>query len=205
MAACSVGSSPVGSSAHALRRRALGVALALACIAAPVGATGSGATTRHAGESRMSPTAGLDTAACNADAFATTLQAAPDAPTDASDYWLDRGLLQWPAVEDDDTGTYRLYHSATGGITAGPGAAVTGADASDDFARQLVALVCSLRGSVCLYQGEELGLPEADVPYDKLRDPYGIAFWPNFKGRDGCRTPMPWTGAADAGFSPAEP
>ena len=80
-----------------------------------------------------------------------------------------------------------------------------GADASDDFARQLVALVCSLRGSVCLYQGEELGLPEADVPYDKLRDPYGIAFWPNFKGRDGCRTPMPWTGAADAGFSPAEP
>ena len=80
-----------------------------------------------------------------------------------------------------------------------------GADASDDFARQLVALVCSLRGSVCLYQGEELGLPEADVPFDKLRDPYGIAFWPNFKGRDGCRTPMPWTGAADAGFSPAEP
>ena len=128
MAACSVGSSPVGSSAHALRRRALGVALALACIAASVGATGSGATTRHAGESRMSPTAGLDTAACNADAFATTLQAAPDAPTDASAYWLDRGLLQWPGVAADDTGTYRLYHSATGGITAGPGAAVTGAD-----------------------------------------------------------------------------
>src|SRR5690606_5561426 len=128
MAACSVGSSPVGSPAHALRRRALGVALALACIAAPVGATGSGATTRHAGESRMSPTAGLDTAACNADAFATTLQAAPDAPTDASAYWLDRGLLQWPGVAADDTGTSRLYHSATGGITAGPGAAVTGAD-----------------------------------------------------------------------------
>ncbi|KGM53537.1 alpha-glucosidase [Lysobacter arseniciresistens ZS79] len=82
----------------------------------------------------------------------------------------------------------------------------TGGDApTDDFARQLVALVCSLRGSVCLYQGEELGLPEADVPYEKLRDPYGIAFWPNFKGRDGCRTPMPWTGDADAGFSPVEP
>jgi len=80
-----------------------------------------------------------------------------------------------------------------------------GADASDDFARQLIALVCSLRGSVCLYQGEELGLPEAEVPYEKLRDPYGIAFWPNFKGRDGCRTPMPWTADADAGFSPAEP
>ena len=80
-----------------------------------------------------------------------------------------------------------------------------GADPSDDFARQLVALVCSLRGSVCLYQGEELGLPEADVPYEKLRDPYGITFWPNFKGRDGCRTPMPWTDDPDAGFGSGDP
>ena len=80
-----------------------------------------------------------------------------------------------------------------------------GPDAPAGFACQLVALVCSLRGSVCLYQGEELGLPEAEVPYEKLRDPYGITFWPNFKGRDGCRTPMPWTGAADAGFSTGEP
>ena len=80
-----------------------------------------------------------------------------------------------------------------------------GPDPSDDFARQLVALVCSLRGSVCLYQGEELGLPEADVPYEKLRDPYGITFWPNFKGRDGCRTPMPWTDGPDAGFGSEDP
>ncbi|WP_058835247.1 alpha-glucosidase family protein [Luteimonas abyssi] len=80
-----------------------------------------------------------------------------------------------------------------------------GADADDAFARQMVALVCTLRGSVCLYQGEELGLPEADVPYEALRDPYGLAFWPNFKGRDGCRTPMPWTGDPDAGFSSGTP
>ena len=73
------------------------------------------------------------------------------------------------------------------------------------IARQLVALVCSLRGSVCLYQGEELGLPEADVPYEALQDPYGKAFWPKFKGRDGCRTPMPWDGSADAGFGSAAP
>jgi len=76
---------------------------------------------------------------------------------------------------------------------------------SDDLARQLVALVCSLRGSVCLYQGEELGLPEADVPYESLQDPYGIAFWPNFKGRDGCRTPMPWNGDTQSGFSTGAP
>ncbi|MBA2237382.1 MAG: alpha glucosidase [Lysobacter sp.] len=80
-----------------------------------------------------------------------------------------------------------------------------GAQGSDDLARQLVALVCSLRGSVCLYQGEELGLAEADVPYESLQDPYGITFWPNFKGRDGCRTPMPWNGDGQAGFTGGEP
>jgi alpha-glucosidase len=81
-----------------------------------------------------------------------------------------------------------------------------GGDApSDALARQLVALVCSLRGSVCLYQGEELGLPEADVPFELLQDPYGVTFWPTFKGRDGCRTPMPWRDAAQAGFSDATP
>ncbi|WP_368565906.1 alpha-glucosidase [Pseudoxanthomonas sp. UTMC 1351] len=74
-------------------------------------------------------------------------------------------------------------------------------DTAHDFASQLVALVCSLRGSVCLYQGEELGLPEADVPFEALQDPYGKVFWPKFKGRDGCRTPMPWSGEDTAGFS----
>jgi alpha-glucosidase len=73
------------------------------------------------------------------------------------------------------------------------------------LARQLVALVCSLRGSVCLYQGEELGLDEADVPYELLRDPYGITFWPTFKGRDGCRTPMPWSDAMHGGFTDSAP
>ncbi len=56
----------------------------------------------------------------------------------------------------------------------------------------LTALLGSLRGSVCMYQGEELGLGEAQVAFEDLQDPYGITFWPNFKGRDGCRTPMPW-------------
>jgi alpha-glucosidase len=73
------------------------------------------------------------------------------------------------------------------------------------FATQLTALVCSLRGSVCVFQGEELGLGEADVPYEALRDPYGIAFWPTFKGRDGCRTPMPWDTSERAGFSSGAP
>jgi len=80
-----------------------------------------------------------------------------------------------------------------------------GDEPSSALAAQLVALVCSLRGSVCLYQGEELGLPEAEVPYADLQDPYGKAFWPNFKGRDGCRTPMPWNDDAHSGFSAGKP
>jgi alpha-glucosidase len=73
------------------------------------------------------------------------------------------------------------------------------------LANQLTALVCSLRGSVCVYQGEELGLSEADVPFESLQDPYGLTFWPSFKGRDGCRTPMPWSDAQHAGFSRVTP
>jgi alpha-glucosidase len=81
-----------------------------------------------------------------------------------------------------------------------------GPSAGDAFAKLLMALLLSLRGTVCLYQGEELGLPEADVPFERLRDPYGIHFWPAIKGRDGARTPMPWSAeAAHAGFSEVEP
>lgn len=79
-------------------------------------------------------------------------------------------------------------------------------NASPKLANLLTAMVCSLRGSVCVYQGEELGLTEAEVPFESLRDPYGIAFWPQFKGRDGCRTPMPWSDAdVQAGFSHGMP
>jgi alpha-glucosidase len=76
---------------------------------------------------------------------------------------------------------------------------------SPHTATQLSALLAALRGSVCFFQGEELGLAEAEVPYESLRDPYGIAFWPAFKGRDGCRTPMPWDATERAGFSSAAP
>ncbi len=74
------------------------------------------------------------------------------------------------------------------------------------FARLLMALQLTLRGSVLVYQGEELGLPEAELSAEQLRDPFGIAYWPEFRGRDGCRTPMPWVSeAAHAGFSAGAP
>ena len=78
-------------------------------------------------------------------------------------------------------------------------------DKSVRMAGLLTAMVCSLRGSVCVYQGEELALTEAEVPFESLQDPYGITFWPNFKGRDGCRTPLPWNDSENAGFSSGKP
>ncbi len=67
-------------------------------------------------------------------------------------------------------------------------------------------MLLSFKGSVCLYQGEELGLPEADLLFEELTDPPGIRFWPEYKGRDGCRTPMPWDeGEAPNGFSTGKP
>ena len=73
-------------------------------------------------------------------------------------------------------------------------------------ARLAIALLVALRGSICIYQGEELGLTEAELRFEDLRDPYGIRFWPSFKGRDGCRTPMVWEAGADhGGFTTGTP
>jgi len=69
----------------------------------------------------------------------------------------------------------------------------------DAFARLTATMLLTMRGSVCLYQGEELGLTEAELAFDDLVDPYGIEFWPEFKGRDGCRTPMVWQANAPMG------
>jgi alpha-glucosidase len=81
-----------------------------------------------------------------------------------------------------------------------------GAHPTPALARVVLAMQLSLRGTPCLYQGDELALTEADVPFELLQDPYGITFWPEFKGRDGCRTPMPWIcEAPNAGFTTGKP
>ena len=72
------------------------------------------------------------------------------------------------------------------------------------FAKLCCALLLSLPGAACLYQGEELGLPVPALRYDELVDPEGLRFWPANPGRDGARTPMPWEAdAPQAGFSTA--
>jgi len=73
---------------------------------------------------------------------------------------------------------------------------------NQQFAKMTLALAASLRGTLCVYQGEELGFTEAEIGQHDLQDPFGIQFWPEFKGRDGCRTPMAWNDSAPhAGFS----
>jgi len=74
------------------------------------------------------------------------------------------------------------------------------------MAKALMTLLCCLRGSICIYQGEELGLPEAEIEFEQLQDPWGINLWPEFKGRDGCRTPIPWEAKEKhGGFSSGMP
>ncbi|MBI1417654.1 MAG: alpha-glucosidase [Limimaricola sp.] len=77
---------------------------------------------------------------------------------------------------------------------------------TDAVARQSVALLCSFPGTLNLYQGEELGQTQTDILFEEVQDTANLAFWPEYKGRDGCRTPMVWDHAApNAGFSTGTP
>lgn len=74
------------------------------------------------------------------------------------------------------------------------------------LAKLMFALLGSLRGTTLIYQGEELGLPDVDLRRDQLRDPVGDLYFPIAKGRDGCRTPMPWDAKkANLGFTSGTP
>jgi alpha-glucosidase len=107
---------------------------------------------------------------------------------------------QWP--EDGGWPTWAFEnHDAPRAISRWVGEAHR-----DSFARTKMLLLAALRGSIILYQGEELGLPQVDVPFDRLQDPEAIANWPQTLSRDGARTPMPWSAsAANLGFSDSEP
>jgi len=76
----------------------------------------------------------------------------------------------------------------------------------DAVAKQSIAMLASFPGTLGLYQGEELGQLETDIEFHELRDLGYVAFWPEIKGRDGCRTPMAWEAdQTNAGFSTGVP
>ena len=81
-----------------------------------------------------------------------------------------------------------------------------GPQPNSEFATLLVAILATARGTILLYQGDELGLPDGRVPFECLRDPATKRFFPDYLQRDGARTPMPWiASAAQAGFTHGVP
>jgi alpha-glucosidase len=72
----------------------------------------------------------------------------------------------------------------------------------DGFQQMMLLLLLSLRGTPIIYYGEEVDMQEYEIKKDELRDPQGIRFWPDIKGRDGCRLPFPWDSKlANQGFN----
>jgi alpha-glucosidase len=92
-------------------------------------------------------------------------------------------------------------HDSVRAVSNLAGFAVEGGCANE-AARMLLFLQLTLLGGAILYQGEELGLTHPELSFDQLQDPWGKNLWPDFQGRDGGRTPMPWCAdAPDGGFT----
>ncbi|MBU6297800.1 MAG: alpha-glucosidase [Alphaproteobacteria bacterium] len=108
---------------------------------------------------------------------------------------LARHPRHWPCVSFCNHDIVRTVSRFGGGMDGDPA-----------LAKLMLALLLSIKGTVLIYQGEELGLPEVDLRRDQLKDPVGDLYYPLFKGRDGCRTPMPWDARAqNMGFSSGTP
>ena len=75
----------------------------------------------------------------------------------------------------------------------------------DALARQAGALLLSFQGSICLWEGEEIGQTDTELALEELTDPQGINFWPEPIGRDNTRTPMVWDASENGGFSTGKP
>jgi alpha-glucosidase len=77
---------------------------------------------------------------------------------------------------------------------------------NDDIAKLMGALYLTLRGTPIMYYGEEVGMENNDPKRkEDVKDPEGRTGWPKEIGRDGERTPMQWSDAANGGFSTHEP
>ncbi len=61
--------------------------------------------------------------------------------------------------------------------------------------------LCALPGLPFLYQGDELGLADVEIPFELMRDPVAVRNQNSGDGRDGSRTPMPWEPGPLGGFT----
>ncbi|WP_298200481.1 alpha-amylase family glycosyl hydrolase [Novosphingobium sp.] len=118
----------------------------------------------------------------------------PALVADALEAWPEDGTTGWPSWAFEN-------HDAPRAISrwCEPGQ-------RDAFGRLKTLLLASLRGNIILYQGEELGLVQDDIPFELLQDPEAIANWPLTLSRDGVRTPLPWQAQDEhGGFTTASP
>jgi len=97
----------------------------------------------------------------------------------------------WPTwvLSNHDNVRHRTRYDRTA-TRSGEDAATT-ERRSEARARAAAVLLLTLRGTPFIYQGDELGLADADIPEDRKVDP---------GGRDGCRAPLPWDGTGDHGW-----
>ncbi|MFH1524733.1 MAG: alpha-glucosidase [Chloroflexota bacterium] len=87
-----------------------------------------------------------------------------------------------------------------------PRAASRYAKGEDDAqAKIAMAILLTLRGTPFMYYGEEIGMRDIHLRRNEILDPPGKKYWPIYKGRDGCRSPMQWDDTTYAGFSTAKP
>ncbi len=114
---------------------------------------------------------------------------------EAADQWPDAPGVGWPSWAFEN-------HDAPRALSRW---AVEGVD-GQAYAAMKMALLCALRGNIILYNGEELGLGQVDIPFELVKDPEALKNWPLTLSRDGARTPLPWVaGARHAGFSDGDP
>ncbi|WOF43746.1 DUF3459 domain-containing protein [Sphingopyxis indica] len=139
------------------------------------------------GERRLNSAYGFD--------FLYADRLTPQLVREAAEGWPDAPGVGWPSWAFENHDAPRAVSRWT----------PEGVDRAD-FARMKMALLCALRGNIILYNGEELGLDQVDIPFELVKDPEALKNWPLTLSRDGARTPLPWVAdRVHAGFSDAEP
>ena len=117
-----------------------------------------------------------------------------------ADFFKDR-IFEWQSALHPDTWPSLVLNNHDNPRSA------TRFGKREDDARMKVAaaMLLTLPGTPFLYAGEEIGMRDIRISREEVQDPIGKYYWPFFKGRDGCRTPMQWDNSANSGFSTVQP
>ena len=117
-----------------------------------------------------------------------------------ADFYKER-FQEWQSVLPEDAWPSLVFNNHDNQRSA------TRFGLGEDDARLKVAaaLLLTLRGTPFLYAGEEIGMRDIRITRDEVQDPIGKYYWPFFKGRDGCRSPMQWNDSINAGFTTGQP